>query len=93
MATEEQYDDVIAPMLADVAAKCKELGMSLVARVEWEPNESGITLIGECKGIGQILTRYAALSRGNIDSVCLALLKNHDVSQSVFLSKWKDGPS
>ncbi len=54
MATEAEYDEIIAPMLLAVASRCKELGMSLVARVEWSPEESGITQTGvEDAGIGE----------------------------------------
>lgn len=87
MATEQEYDDIIAPMLKDVALKCKELGMSLVARVEWEPGESGITQMEPCSSIGQKLTYYAAHSHGNIDKMCLSLIKSEDVSQSIFLNE------
>lgn len=86
MATEQEYDDIIAPMLAAVAEKAKELGMNMIARVEWEPGESGITQTGDmAKSFGQIMTRTAALSHGNIDKMLLHLTKNYDVSQSIFL--------
>lgn len=48
MATEKQYDEIIAPMLAEVAAKCKELGMSLIARVEWEPGKAALPRLATC---------------------------------------------
>lgn len=85
MATEAEYDDIIAPMLLDVAKKAKELGMSLIARVEWEPGESGITQIGDLSSIGQLLTHAAAHSHGNIDALCTHLIKNCNVEQSMFL--------
>lgn len=85
MATEQEYDEIIAPLLLDVAKKAKELGMSLIARVEWEPGESGITQIGDLSSIGQLLTHAAAHSHGNVDTLCLHLIKNCDVSHSMFL--------
>lgn len=90
MGTEQEYDDIIAPMLADVAAKCKELGMSLIARVEWEPDEGGITQIGISKdsGVSQRLAQIGVHARGNIDTVCIQALKNFDCSQSMFLNKF-----
>lgn len=88
MATEQEYDDVVAPMLAEVAAKCKELGMSLIARVEWEPNKSGITQMNPKISAGQKLTWYAVHSHGNIDKLCLSLIKQEDVSQSIVLNGW-----
>lgn len=95
MATEQEYDDIIAPMLADVARRCKELGMDLIARVEWEPGNAGITQIGisEKSGIGQRLTQLAAHSRGNIDSMLIAALKQFDCRASLFLHSYaKDNP-
>src|SRR5690554_1481194 len=55
MGTEQEYDEIIAPMLLEVARKVSELGMSLIARVEWEPGESGITQIGDLNSIGQFM--------------------------------------
>ena len=89
MSTEQEYDDIIAPMLADVAKKCAELGMSLIARVEWEPGESGITQIGTMTSAGQSLTQIAAHSHGNVDSMCLHLIKTRDVSASIFLHSYQ----
>lgn len=87
MATEQEYDDIIAPMLAEVANKAKELGMSLIARVEWEPGESGITQIGPMGiSIGQRMAWFAAHSHGNIDKMILSMRHaGIDFSQSAFL--------
>ncbi len=86
-ATEKEYDEIIAPMLLEVAAKCQALGMNLIARVEWEPDEAGITQIGigPDSGIAQKLTQLAAHSRGNIDFLCIQAIKRFDCSQSVVL--------
>ncbi|MUO85555.1 hypothetical protein [Agrobacterium vitis] len=88
MATEQEYDDIIAPMLADVARKAAELGMSLIARVEWDPGESGITQIGPMdQSIGQRMTQFAAHSHGNIDKMLLSMQRaGIDFSQSIILS-------
>ena len=87
MATEKEYDEIIEPMLLDVANKCKELGMSIIARVEWEPGESGITQVEPKFSAGQKLVFYAAHSQGNVDKMCLSLQKNEDCRQSIFLNK------
>lgn len=83
-------EEIDAPMLLEVARECEELGISLIARVEWEPGESGITQTGSTSfhSIGQYLTQIAAHSHGNIDKLCLTLLKNRDVSQSIFLASY-----
>jgi len=85
--TEQDYDEIIAPMLLEVAKKVNELNGNIVARVEWEPGEGGITLDGDMKnaGIAQYMTFLAAMSKGNIDSMLINLIKEKDVSQSVFL--------
>jgi len=85
MATEQEYDDIIAPMLADVAKRCQELGMNLIARVEWEPGESGITKIGigSDAGIGQKLTELAAHSHGNLDTIVIEAIRRYDCSQTI----------
>jgi len=88
VATEAQYDEIIAPMLLEVAKKCEELGISLIARVEWEPGESGITQIGSMASIGQFMAHAAAHSHGNIDKMLLHLVKKRDVSQSMFLHSY-----
>jgi hypothetical protein len=91
MATEQEYDEIIAPMLADVAKRCNEMGMSLIARVEWEPGESGITQIGPMNSAGQWLTQMAAHSHGNIDKLCFTAIKTKDVSQSIILHNYSQG--
>ena len=86
-ATEQQYDEIIAPMLAAVAEKCKELGMALVARVEWQPGEAGVTMMGDNEWSGhQRLALYACLARGNIDRLCLKLIMLRGAEQSLFLA-------
>jgi hypothetical protein len=87
MATEQEYDDIIAPMLANVAEKAAELGMTLVARVEWEPGEAGITQIGpQDISIGQRMAWFAVHSQGNIDKMLLGMQRaGIDFSQSIYL--------
>ncbi len=83
---EKQYDEIIAPMLLEVSAKCRELGLNMVARVEWEPDKYGITqVMQDNAGIGQKLTHLAAHSRGNIDLLCIEAMKRFDCSQSAIL--------
>jgi len=86
MATEKEYDEFIGPMLTELAKKASDLGMSFVARVEWAPNEGETTHAGHVTSATQVLTQYAALSRGNIDAMLLHLIKSGvDCSQSTFL--------
>jgi len=86
MATEQEYDDIIAPMLSDAAKRAEELGMSLLARVEWEPGETGITQVGSVNSIGQKMAYYAIHSHGNIDKMILSMQRaGIDFSQSIYL--------
>ena len=89
MSREEDYDNIIAPMLLEVAQKCDALGFSLVARVEWEPGNAGITQIGNGPdtGAAQQLAYAAAMCRGNVDALLGHLIKKENVvSQSLYLS-------
>ncbi len=84
---EKRYDEIIAPKLAKIADQCKELGMVMVARVEWEPGEAGITQIGDNKWSGdQLLAWYAAHARGNIDVLCMNLSKEKGAENSIVLA-------
>ena len=85
MATEQEYDEIVAPMLALVAERCQELGMSMITRVEWEPGESGITKIGigAESGIGQKLAELAVHSHGNLDTLVIEALKRFDCSKTI----------
>lgn len=87
MATEREYDEIIAPMMADVAKKASEFGMSLVARVEWESGESGITQIGDQDiSMGQRMAWFAVHSHGNIDKMLMSMQRSGiDFSQSIYL--------
>ena len=87
--SEKEYDEIIAPMLADVAKQCNEFGMAMIARVEWEPDNGGTTQIGDnFWSASQRQTYLAAHSFGNIDKLCLQLLKFPGVENSMFLSRW-----
>jgi hypothetical protein len=93
MATEQEYDEILAPMLAQVAQKAADLGMTLVARVEWEPGEAGITQIGpQDISIGQRMAWFAVHSQGNIDKMILSMQRaGIDFSQSIYLHTFTGG--
>lgn len=83
--TEQEYDEQIAPELARIAKKCTDLGGSFVARVEWEPGHAGITVasVTAASGIGQALTRLAALCNGNLDQLYIEMARRFDLSQTM----------
>jgi hypothetical protein len=88
MGTEKEYDEIIAPMLAGVAIRCNDLGMNMVARVEWQPGEIGITQIGinEGAGFGQKMAQLACHSKGNLDLFLIECGKRFDLSQTLYKS-------
>lgn len=87
MATEQQYDEIVAPLLNEAAKKAGELGMSLVARCEWSPGEAGLTRIGDpMSSVAQAMAWWAVHARGNFDAVGLEMLKKFDCSASIFLA-------
>jgi hypothetical protein len=94
MATEQQYDDIVAPLLMEAAKKAEELGMSFVARVEWEPGEAGLTRVGDPKSsVAQAMTFYAAHARGNIDAMLMPIVRDYNVSESIFLARFNKHPA
>ena len=71
------YDAEIAPALLDLARKCQEKGLSLIAQVEWEPGETGRTaaFAGD-SGIGIRMAEAAMRAKGNIDAFLLGMTKH-----------------
>lgn len=73
---EQFYDSEIAPVLLDLARKCKESGLSIAAMVEWDPGETGrtVALAGD-SGFGIRMAEAAMQAHGNVDSLIFALMK------------------
>ena len=91
MSAEREYDEIIAPALAEISQKCTDLGMSIVARVEWATGEAGITYQGvsDDSGIAQRLALYAALCRGNLDDMIIGMRRDGiDMSQTIYGSRF-----
>lgn len=79
MTTSEReafYDREIAPVLMELAGKCQDNGLSIVAMVEWEPGETGrtVALAGD-SGFGIRMADAAMRAHGNVDSLIFALMK------------------
>ena len=73
---EEFYDQEIAPALLVLCKRCQDRGISFVAKVEWEPGESGMTaFVAEGAGIGMVTAAWAAKANGNADSLIFAMMK------------------
>lgn len=90
-APESTYDDEIAPMLRAVVERCKELGMHMVAHVEWEDGGTGVTqYVPEGASVQMRMTQLAAHAHGNFDSLGIQMLRTFDCKASVFLHKYAD---
>jgi hypothetical protein len=70
------YDREIAPILLELAKKCEDNGLSLVAMAEWEPGETGRTAaLAAGSGVDIRMVEMAMRSHGNADSLIFALIK------------------
>lgn len=73
---EELYDLHIAPMLKEVGKKCHELGLPLVAAVEYAPYSIGGTYnIPADAGVAIHMVRMAAMSSGHADALIMGLIR------------------
>lgn len=71
---EQFYDTEIAPVLLEIARKCQDNGISLVAMAEWHPGETGRTAtLTQGAGFGIRLAHTAMQARGNVDSLIFAM--------------------
>lgn len=74
---EDFYDQEIAPKLLALCKECQDRGVSFVAKVEWEPGESGMTaFVAEGAGIALLIASWAAKANGNADALIMALMKH-----------------
>jgi len=74
--SEVVYDAQIAPVLMDVAALCERHGIPFLALVEYEPKKLSRTeFLGENPCLEMMLARWAARSRGNVDSLIIQIMK------------------
>jgi hypothetical protein len=73
---EQFYDREIAPVLLELARKCRDNGLSIAAMVEWAPAETGRTAaLAAGSGVGIRMAELAMQARGNVDSLIFALMK------------------
>lgn len=75
------YDAEIAPELSRLAARCQDIGMSMIAEVEWCPTEraGGMTCtLAEGSSFAMRLIKLACDVRGNVDGMFIALRKSTD---------------
>ncbi|MBK8161536.1 MAG: hypothetical protein IPK59_23265 [Rhodospirillaceae bacterium] len=86
---EAAYDAEIAPALLKVVERCKELGIHMVAHVEWWPGETGITQhVPDGASVQLRMTQLAAHSHGNFDRLGMNMLRNFDCKASMILHRF-----
>lgn len=91
---ERAYDDEIAPALLKVAERCKELGIHMVAHVEWWPGDTGITQhVPDGASVQLRMTQMAAHAHGNVDALGMNMLRNFDCKPSIFLNRYAEDKS
>lgn len=84
------YDAEIAPALANLAARCSQLGMSFIAFAEWDQAEraGGTTcMVQEDASAGAHLAYFGARANGNADKLIASIMKyaREHGHQSVFI--------
>lgn len=82
---EDVYDNEIAPLLLKLAEQCREMEISFVAAVEYEPGKISLTKAGESKSTAQAFAVLAAECNGNVDGALLALVKRFGPGNSLYL--------
>lgn len=76
MLSEEWYDTEIAPKLLELADRCRERGMAMVATVEYAPGERGTTMaMPKGAGLAMQMLRLCASAGDNVDGYMIALLR------------------
>lgn len=93
MSNEQFYDDEIAPALAEIAKKCLEKGLSMVAVVQYgeQAEQRGATYVtGGNSSLPMIMLRYCDQTAPNIDCYMIGMMKycakhSIDTSSSIFM--------
>ena len=74
--TEAFYDSEIAPVLADLAKRCTDRGMSFVAAVEYVPgNHAGTYMMVEGACLQMEMIRMCSKTAPNVDSYLINLIR------------------
>lgn len=91
---EAWYDAEIAPVLADLAKRCNERGMSFIATVEYDEGKRGGTYyLTEDADLSMRMVYLCSRSAPNVDSFLINLTrhcveKGIDIGQSMFLKRF-----
>lgn len=88
---EDWYGSEIAPKLLELADRCRERGMAMVATVEYEPGKRGSTMaMPDGAGLAMQMMRLCANAGENVDGYMIALRKfcdanGIDTATSIFM--------
>jgi len=74
-AREQYYDEVLAPKLREIADLCEAQNMPMVAAVYYHGEGSCLTHITPDEHPAIMLMHLAWHARGNIDALCMAVVK------------------
>jgi hypothetical protein len=91
--SERFYDEEVAPALAAIAEKCLANGMSIVATVEYGPEDRGSTIaLTPRPGLAMVMLGHCAKMGENIDGYIMGLQRycRHngiDTSASIVMRK------
>lgn len=94
---EDWYDAEIAPKLLELADRCREHGMAMVATVEYAPGERGSTMaLPDGTGLAMQMLRLCANAGENVDGYMIALRRfcdanGIDTGASIFMRGPNDG--
>ena len=76
-AKERLYDEQIAPELLRLAKLCQENGLSIIAQVEWAPDQTARTAaLAADSSFHMKLMHYTSQVRGNVDQLFFTLARD-----------------
>lgn len=94
---EKWYDEEIAPALLAIGKKLEDRGMSMIATVEYNPDERGSTFVlSKDATLPMHILRIAAQAGWNFDSLAMGVLRfckarGISTDASMFLSRFGAG--
>lgn len=99
MNKEQFYDEQIAPALLALAEKCKEAGLSMVATVQYGPEQDqrGSTFVMQPDAnLPMVMAKHCIMTAPNVDGYMIGLTrycreKGIDTSASIYMNRPGNG--
>lgn len=96
---EKFYDEHIAPALLEIAKKCRDNGLSIVATVQFGPelhDRATTRIMQEDASLSMVMVHHCAMKAPNIDAFMIGLARHCDengidTSASMYLSRFDKG--